>query len=203
MQSQPPESASQQNEANRPPDSEMVANHPLPSPSPNTPTPDVLLGASSALQGRPPSAARSRINSFSKSPGSLGGASTSAPKVSLAGAFSSATESRFQMLESQISIERLRLEREDARAAKQDELEQQRVSRTETREERREAREDARWTQQLQWERERYARDEARAKDKEEKEERLRQEKKAMILDLLQQGKTPHEAEAIMRLVFS
>ncbi|KNZ43714.1 hypothetical protein VP01_9941g1, partial [Puccinia sorghi] len=111
-------------------------------------------------------------------------------------AFSSATESRFHMLESQLLMEKLRLEREDAQAAKKELMEEQQVTQSK-------AHKEDFWTKQLAWEKEQYVREEAREKSKEEKEEHLRSEKKNMLIQLLEQGKTVTKAESLMRLVFS
>ncbi|KNZ62586.1 hypothetical protein VP01_1250g1 [Puccinia sorghi] len=48
---------------------------------------------------------------------------STAPNVSLAGAFASATNSQFHIIESQLSIEQVRLEQEDTQAEKRDQLE--------------------------------------------------------------------------------
>ncbi|KNZ49481.1 hypothetical protein VP01_4993g2 [Puccinia sorghi] len=128
------------------------------------------------LWGRPQSVACSCLTSGLKSPAFQSGRclvlpSTSAPKVSLVGAFSSATESRFNMLESQLLMEKLHLEQEDPQAAKTELMQEKQVTQSKA------CKEDC-WTKQLEWEKEKYAQEEAHEKSKEEKEEHLRNEKK-------------------------
>ncbi|KNZ57229.1 hypothetical protein VP01_2204g1 [Puccinia sorghi] len=48
---------------------------------------------------------------------------SAAPKVSLSGGFASATNSQFHIIESQLSVEHVRLELEETQAAKRDQLE--------------------------------------------------------------------------------
>ncbi|KNZ64092.1 hypothetical protein VP01_1067g1 [Puccinia sorghi] len=76
----------------------------------------------------------------------------SAPKISLAAAFANSTNSRFLILESQISLEQTWLDKETLQL----EQKETRANQRETRQDQQEANEDEKWAHQLDWEQEQY-----------------------------------------------
>ncbi|KAH9456381.1 hypothetical protein Pst134EB_012577 [Puccinia striiformis f. sp. tritici] len=137
--------------------------------------------------------------------GSRGGApdpnarGTNAPdpkaKMSLASSFAQANERKFDILENQIATETRRWEEAEARA-----------ERDRAREDQKEAREAMMMQQRLNLEEARMQRQEAQEAQQIAaalaQEQRLRNDKKAMVNDMLQAGNSAAEIAALVRVVF-
>ncbi|KAA1064615.1 hypothetical protein PGT21_009558 [Puccinia graminis f. sp. tritici] len=140
-------------------------------------------------RGRNSSRGRGRPTPIGKT-GSMSSAQSAtpqvAPKATLAAAFSNSTDTRFQMVESQMTMERERMQHEDARADKKDERE--RLA---------DERKDKQLEAQLQWERDQYNLEGDRMDKKEAHKKAIRDEKASMVRELISKGISPSEIEAL------